>query len=117
MSYLRLKKSNCKNCYKCIRHCRQKSIRFSDGQAIVEDECIRGMCFVACPQNAKQIRNDVGKAKELIASGTPVYVSIAPSFVANYDGIGITALNDALKSWACGSGGNRRGRTACYRAV
>ena len=49
------------------------------------------MCFVACPQNAKQIRNDVGKAKELIASGTPVYVSIAPSFVANYDGIGITA--------------------------
>ena len=99
MSYLRLKKSNCKNCYKCIRHCPVKSIRFSDGQAnIVEDECILcGMCFVACPQNAKQIRNDVGKAKELIASGTPVYVSIAPSFVANYDGIGITALNDALK--------------------
>ena len=95
MSYLRLKKSNCKNCYKCIRHCPVKSIRFSDGQAnIVEDECILcGMCFVACPQNAKQIRNDVGKAKELIASGTPVYVSIAPSFVANYDGIGITALN------------------------
>lgn len=99
MSYLRLKKSNCKNCYKCIRHCPVKSIRFSDGQAnIVEDECILcGMCFVACPQNAKQIRNDVGKAKELIVSGTPVYVSIAPSFVANYDGIGITALNDALK--------------------
>lgn len=102
MSYLRLKKSNCKNCYKCIRHCPVKSIRFSDGQAnIVEDECILcGMCFVACPQNAKQIRNDVGKAKELIASGTPVYVSIAPSFVANYDGIGITALMMLLKSWA-----------------
>ena len=66
MSYLRLKKSNCKNCYKCIRHCPVKSIKFSDGQAnIVEDECILcGMCFVACPQNAKQIRNDVDKAKE-----------------------------------------------------
>ena len=74
------------------------------------------MCFVACPQNAKQIRNDVGKAKELIVSGTPVYVSIAPSFVANYDGIGITALNDALKKLGF-AGGNRRGRTACYRAV
>lgn len=120
MSYLRLKKPTAKTVLKCIRHCPVKSIRFSDGQAnIVEDECILcGMCFVACPQNAKQIRNDVGKAKELIASGSPVYVSIAPSFVANYDGIGITALNDALKKLGlCGSGGNRRGRTACYRTV
>ena len=99
MSYLRLKKSNCKNCYKCIRHCPVKSIKFSDGQAnIVEDECILcGMCFVACPQNAKQIRNDVDKAKELIASGSPVYVSIAPSFVANYNGVGLASMNEALK--------------------
>ena len=99
MSYLKLKKSNCKNCYKCIRHCPVKSIKFSDGQAnIVEDECILcGMCFVACPQNAKQIRNDVDKAKELIASGSPVYVSIAPSFVANYNGVGLASMNEALK--------------------
>ena len=31
--YLKLKKSNCKNCYKCIRNCPVKSIRFSDDQA------------------------------------------------------------------------------------
>ena len=30
---LTLKKSNCKNCYKCIRHCPVKSIRFSGNQA------------------------------------------------------------------------------------
>ena len=37
--YLRLKESNCKNCYKCIRHCPVKSIKFSGNQAhIVEDE-------------------------------------------------------------------------------
>ena len=29
---LRLKPSNCKNCYKCIRHCPVKAIRFSAGQ-------------------------------------------------------------------------------------
>ncbi len=100
MSYLKLKKSNCKNCYKCIRHCPVKSIRFSDGQAnIEEDECILcGMCFVACPQNAKQIRNDVGKAKQLISSGVPVYVSIAPSFTANYDNTGLSAMEKALLS-------------------
>ena len=53
--YLKLKKSNCVNCYKCIRHCPVKSIKYSTGQAqIVNDECILcGQCFVVCPQNAK----------------------------------------------------------------
>lgn len=55
--FLRLKKSNCKNCYKCIRHCPVKAIRFSGNQAhIVNDDCILcGNCFVVCPQNAKEI--------------------------------------------------------------
>jgi ferredoxin len=83
---LGLKKSNCKNCYKCIRSCPVKSIRFTDHQAhIVKDECILcGLCFMSCPQNAKQIRNDVGKAKELIASGKPVYASTAPWHLIYY---------------------------------
>lgn len=39
--FLQLKKSNCKNCYKCIRNCPVKSIKFADGQAnIIPDECI-----------------------------------------------------------------------------
>ena len=98
-SCLRLKKSNCKNCYKCIRHCPVKSIRFSAGQAhIIDDECILcGHCFVVCPQNAKQIVNDVEKVKVLIASGDPVVVSLAPSFIANYDGVGIESMREALK--------------------
>ncbi len=97
--YLKLKESNCKNCYKCIRHCPVKSIRFSNNQAhIVEEECILcGMCFMVCPQNAKIIRDDVQKAKELIASGKSVYVSLAPSFVANYDGATIKSMERALK--------------------
>ena len=97
--YLKLKKSNCKNCYKCIRHCPVKSIRFFENQAfIVEEECILcGQCFVVCPQNAKEIKNDVDKAKELIKSGAPVIASIAPSFVANYEGLTIAALKKALK--------------------
>lgn len=97
--YIKLKQSNCKNCYKCIRNCPVKSISFSGTQAqIVESECILcGMCFVACPQNAKEIRNDVSVAKELINSGNEVYVSLAPSFVANYDGASLTAMTALLK--------------------
>lgn len=98
-SCLTLKKSNCKNCYKCIRHCPVKSIRFSANQAhIIGNECILcGQCFVVCPQNAKEISSEKEKVKVLIQSGDPVYVSLAPSFIANYEGIGINGMRTALK--------------------
>ncbi len=96
---LTLKKSNCKNCYKCIRHCPVKSIRFSANQAhIIKDECILcGQCFVVCPQNAKQIVDETEKVRVFIQSGIPVYASIAPSFIGNYSGIGINGMAKALK--------------------
>ena len=96
---LTLKKSNCKNCYKCIRHCPVKAIRFSGNQAhIIGNECILcGHCFVVCPQNAKEIVDSTEKVRVLIQSGDPVIVSLAPSFVANYDGVGIEAMRKALK--------------------
>ena len=99
MNCIALKKSNCKNCYKCIRQCPVKAIRFSGNQAyIIDNECILcGHCFVVCPQNAKQIVDETEKAKVLIQSPAPVIASIAPSFVANYDGVGIEAMRDALK--------------------
>ncbi len=96
---LTLKKSNCKNCYKCIRHCPVKSIRFSGNQAhIIGNECILcGHCFVVCPQNAKEIVDETEKVKVFLQSGDPVIVSLAPSFIANYDGVGIDAMRKALK--------------------
>ena len=96
---LTLKKSNCKNCYKCIRHCPVKAIRFSGNQAhIIGNECILcGHCFVVCPQNAKQIVDETEKVKVYLQDTDPVIVSLAPSFVANYEGVGINAMREALK--------------------
>ena len=96
---LTLKKSNCKNCYKCIRHCPVKAIRFSGNQAhIIGNECILcGHCFVVCPQNAKEIVDSTEKARVLLESGDPVVVSLAPSFIANYEGVGIESMRRALK--------------------
>ena len=96
---LQLKKSNCKNCYKCIRHCPVKSIRFSGHQAhIVDNECILcGGCFVVCPQDAKEIVAETEKVKVLIQSGVPVIASVAPSFVANHSGVGINSMRKTLK--------------------
>ena len=96
---LTLKKSNCKNCYKCIRHCPVKAIRFSGNQAhIIDNECILcGHCFVVCPQNAKEIVDGIEKARVLLQSGEPVVVSLAPSFIANYEGVGIESMRRALR--------------------
>ena len=95
---LTLKKSNCKNCYKCIRNCPVKAIRFSGNQAhIIGNECILcGQCFVVCPQNAKEIVDETEKVKVLLQTGEPVIVSLAPSFVANYEGVGFGAMKEAL---------------------
>lgn len=97
--YLKLKKSNCQNCYKCIRHCPVKSIKFQSNQAhIVHDECVLcGQCFVVCPQNAKEIRNDIPRAMNLLKENAKVTVSLAPSFVANYPGATIETMTAALK--------------------
>ena len=99
MESLTLKKANCKNCYKCIRHCPVKAIRFSGNQAyIIQNECIMcGQCFVVCPQDAKQIVSEVDKVRVMLQSGAPVVASLAPSFLANYAGSGIEELREALQ--------------------
>lgn len=98
-NWLTLKKSNCKNCYKCIRHCPVKAIKFSGNQAhIIGNECILcGQCFVVCPQNAKEIAGSVEKCKVLLQGEEPVIVSLAPSFIANYEGAGINSMREALQ--------------------
>lgn len=98
-SCLTLKKSNCKNCYKCIRNCPVKAIRFSGNQAhIIGNECILcGHCFVVCPQNAKEIVSDLEKVQVLLQDNAPVVVSLAPSFIANYSDVGINGMKKALK--------------------
>ena len=96
---LTLKKSNCKSCFRCVRKCPIKAIRFSGNQAhIIGNECILcGNCVVQCPQNAKEVADGIEKVRVCLQSGDPVAVSLAPSFVANYNGIGIESMRRALK--------------------
>lgn len=83
---LRFKKANCKDCYKCIRNCELKAIEIKDHQAqIIDQECVLcGRCVQVCPQNAKEVRSDVGAVKALMQTGQKVVASVAPSYVAAY---------------------------------
>jgi iron only hydrogenase large subunit-like protein len=94
------KLNDCRSCYKCIRNCPTKSISFRDGHASIDSEgCVLcGKCFLVCPQNAKEIRNDIEVAKELLKGDAPVYVSIAPSFLAAYPGASFATFEKALKA-------------------
>lgn len=96
---LNLKKSNCKNCYKCIRYCPVKAIRFSGHQAhIISEECILcGQCFVVCPQEAKEIQNDIETVRVMIQSGQKVILSIDSSFFACWADCGINSIRKAVQ--------------------
>ena len=98
-SVLKLKKSNCKNCHRCIRRCPVKAIRFTGHQAhIISDECILcGQCFVVCPQDAKEIVDDTERVRVMLQGNAPVIASVAPSFYACWNDCGINSIRKALK--------------------
>ena len=93
-------KRECQDCHKCIRECPVKAIRVQDACArVVPELCILcGNCVLTCPNNAKQVRDDLPAAQTLLASGRRVIASLAPSFVAQYPGIHPAQLIHALKS-------------------
>ncbi|NLF27281.1 MAG: 4Fe-4S dicluster domain-containing protein [Clostridiales bacterium] len=97
--YLKLNEAKCKDCYACIRACPVKAIGFANGQAnILAEECVLcGNCYVACPQHAKHIREDVPAVRDAIRAGRRVVASVAPSFPAALDAETIEDVREALQ--------------------
>jgi iron only hydrogenase large subunit-like protein len=96
MRIINFSPANCKNCYKCLRICPVKAIKFSGHQAeIDETRCIAcGQCFVVCPQNARNIKSDLDYVQQAIKENKKVVVSLAPSFAGFFKNPGgfISAL-------------------------
>lgn len=84
--WIKLKSQSCKDCYKCIRHCRFKAIRFSGNLAYnVENLCVLcGHCYISCPQNAKVIVSDVEKVKVMLQSDKVVALA-SPTYLAYFN--------------------------------
>lgn len=99
MQLLQFDSVNCKNCYKCVRHCPVKAIEVKNHQAqILASECILcGECTIVCPQNTKEPISESARLSQALAEGEAVVVSVAPSFYA-YFGVSLAAFSEALSS-------------------
>ncbi|MBR0307545.1 MAG: 4Fe-4S binding protein [Mogibacterium sp.] len=80
--------NNCRDCYKCVRHCPVKAIQIKDAHAvIIHDRCtFCGTCVNECPNSVKTIRNDVDRVTMAFLSKRRVIVSLAPSYVSEFKG-------------------------------
>lgn len=93
MDIINFTQADCKNCYKCVRSCKVKSIKVKNGQAQIDNDlCIGcGTCLAVCPQNAKTIISDLSLIKEFLSKGKKIAVSLAPSFPTAF------AIDEPLK--------------------
>lgn len=99
MEFLDFRTARCKDCFKCLRECPVKAIRYENHQAkIIDERCILcGRCTVVCPQNAKSVHSDADRVEAMLSEGGKVIASVAPSFVASFGLISFAQMETALK--------------------
>ena len=80
--------ANCRDCYRCVRHCPVKAIQIKDAHAIIlYDRCtFCGTCVNECPNSVKAIRDDTDRVRMAFLSKRKVIVSLAPSYVSEFHG-------------------------------
>lgn len=91
--------AQCRDCYTCIRHCPVKAIRVENDHAVVTPQtCILcGCCVNVCRHSAKQVRDDLPRARTLLRQSVSVHASLAPAYVAEFPGVRPSQLVTALK--------------------
>jgi iron only hydrogenase large subunit-like protein len=91
--------AQCQDCYKCLRACPVKAIRVGAGHAVVMPErCLAcGACVAACPSGAKRVRDDLPGIRRLLDGPRPVLVSLAPSYLSEFEGVDPRRVIAALR--------------------
>ena len=92
-------KTDCRDCYKCVRRCPVKAIKIENSRAtVITERCIAcGICVHTCPARAKKVRNDLSRAKSLMTRNPKVIASLAPSFVSEWPDVNPRAMAGALR--------------------
>ncbi len=92
-------KTDCRDCYKCVRRCPVKAIKIENGRAtVIPERCIAcGLCVHTCPAGAKKVRSDLMRVKNLMARNPKVIASLAPSWVGEWPHLQPEKMAGALK--------------------
>lgn len=92
-------KTNCQDCYKCIKHCPVKAIKVeSHNASVIKENCIYcGKCVSVCQAQAKKIRDDTDIVKEYFRKNEKIICALAPSYVSEFSGIERGKLISAIK--------------------
>lgn len=90
----------CKGCRTCLRHCPVKAIGFRGGRAaVIPERCVAcGHCVNLCPTTATRVRDDLGRARNLLQHKERVFVSLAPSYVSEFAGVDAGNLISAIRA-------------------
>lgn len=90
----------CQDCYKCVRHCPVKAIQVvQDTATVIAERCVYcGTCVNVCPSGAKKVRDDLGRAKQLLRRRPRVVASLAPAYAAEFPDLAPAALIRALRT-------------------
>lgn len=99
MNLIRLDKSLCDHCLKCLRGCPTKAIKFSNNErTILDNKCIQcGLCQSMCPQQALSVTDQFAVIQEAIRGERKTVVSLAPSYVSSFAAQNLNSIVTALK--------------------
>lgn len=91
-------RTECQDCFKCVRNCPAKAIRIKDSHAeVITELCVAcGRCLEVCPAKAKRVRDDLEKVVNLLKAGN-VHASVAPSWVSEFPDLDAGGLCAMLK--------------------
>ena len=61
-------RTECQDCFKCIRECPVKAIKVENAcAAVIPELCVLcGHCVEVCPNGAKHVRDDLARARRLL---------------------------------------------------
>ncbi len=92
-------RTECQDCFKCIRECPVKAIKVENAcAAVIPEFCVLcGHCVEVCPNGAKHVRDDLEQARKLLKDKEKVFVSLAPSFISEFPGVSASSIIRALK--------------------
>ncbi len=92
-------RTECQDCFKCIRECPVKAIKVENAcAAVIPQLCILcGHCVEICPNGAKHVRDDLQRAQTLLKEKKKVFASLAPSFISEFPDVPAHAIIRALK--------------------